>query len=433
MTTFEVLIAVPGAGKTTAIVEKVKEVTEHGGVCLVTSLVKKTLSEVTRRLKDSEKDFHIMLTIDGLATYIVSSILRTKPRVLNQRAFRRYLEENTDIPEDVIGRIVELDNMGISPGNASSMKVVGMPIMLSSSSIVSWRLALRALSRKFIFTRSSLFQAAMNCLHSPSGQDLLRRFTHLIVDEAQDVSEKDWNLLQKFFPYCKETMLVGDPQQSIFKWRGSDPTILQTLISDPETKVKFLKNSHRVSQSIAGFIAKLLGRDVGAYRESGEVIIKSVPSWIEVSKYLMENSGEGEAALLLNRWHLLEVERALVDMGVPYQGESILRSPEAVHLLQTGQLPEGTSTTLDILKSLRESLGAENVVSLVNSAISLPDEGIEMVLAHKSKSREWNKVYLCGVNVKRLATGSKENDNLAYVMLTRSLGDLHILNLENKL
>jgi DNA helicase-2/ATP-dependent DNA helicase PcrA len=52
-------------------------------------------------------------------------------------------------------------------------------------------------------------------------QKWLRRFAHIIVDEAQDTSTAQWDLLQHLVGVSTSLYVVGDPGQSIYVWRGA--------------------------------------------------------------------------------------------------------------------------------------------------------------------------------------------------------------------
>ncbi len=58
------------------------------------------------------------------------------------------------------------------------------------------------------------------------GEEFRRRFKYLIVDEAQDTDAQQWEIFRKMFPHGSDAtnclMAVGDPKQSIYKFRGAD-------------------------------------------------------------------------------------------------------------------------------------------------------------------------------------------------------------------
>ena len=64
------------------------------------------------------------------------------------------------------------------------------------------------------------------------------RLTHFLVDEFQDTSREQWQTLR---PLVADALArggsltwVGDIKQSIYSWRGGDPTLFNAVLEDPE-------------------------------------------------------------------------------------------------------------------------------------------------------------------------------------------------------
>ncbi|ARH89008.1 DEAD/DEAH box helicase [Streptomyces sp. MOE7] len=58
---------------------------------------------------------------------------------------------------------------------------------------------------------------------------LLSRFAEVVVDEAQDCSAADLAILKRLHEAGLPLVLVGDPDQSIYAWRGADPQALEAF------------------------------------------------------------------------------------------------------------------------------------------------------------------------------------------------------------
>ncbi|MET8029653.1 UvrD-helicase domain-containing protein [Streptomyces avermitilis] len=74
---------------------------------------------------------------------------------------------------------------------------------------------------------------ALWCLRSSRASrilpPLLSRFAEVIVDEAQDCSAADLAILELLHQAGLPLVLVGDPDQAIYAWRGAEPQALQQL------------------------------------------------------------------------------------------------------------------------------------------------------------------------------------------------------------
>ena len=51
------------------------------------------------------------------------------------------------------------------------------------------------------------------------------RFRHFLIDEFQDINKVQYELIKILSAKTKNVCAVGDDDQSIYAFRGSDPTI----------------------------------------------------------------------------------------------------------------------------------------------------------------------------------------------------------------
>lgn len=80
---------------------------------------------------------------------------------------------------------------------------------------------------------------------------------YLIVDEAQDLSTLQWEVIRHLAKTSKVTVLAGDDDQSIFSWAGADPT---PLFSPAGFDTVFLAQSFRVPKQVHKIAAALIDR-----------------------------------------------------------------------------------------------------------------------------------------------------------------------------
>jgi DNA helicase-2/ATP-dependent DNA helicase PcrA len=93
--------------------------------------------------------------------------------------------------------------------------------------------------------------------NSHEGEELRRRFSHVLVDEFQDVNQVQYRLVRGFSSKQGNLCVVGDDDQSIYRWRGADVRIVRNFKKDhPGCSVVKLEQNYR---STANIVAAALG------------------------------------------------------------------------------------------------------------------------------------------------------------------------------
>lgn len=78
-----------------------------------------------------------------------------------------------------------------------------------------------------------------------------QRFRHVLVDEFQDTNLAQYALVKHLASFNRNIFVVGDPDQSIYRWRGADWRNLQRFEQDfPDAQVVLLEQNYRSHQNI---------------------------------------------------------------------------------------------------------------------------------------------------------------------------------------
>lgn len=69
----------------------------------------------------------------------------------------------------------------------------------------------------------------------------------VFIDEAQDLTKLQWQVVFQFFQFAKTWIVAGDPNQSIFEWAGADVPFFLNMRTDEQ---KVLEKSYRCSKAV---------------------------------------------------------------------------------------------------------------------------------------------------------------------------------------
>lgn len=87
--------------------------------------------------------------------------------------------------------------------------------------------------------------------HPDVREKYAQRFRHVLVDEFQDTNIAQYTLLKHLCSAHNNIFVVGDPDQSVYRWRGADYRNVQRFEQDfPGAQVILLEQNYRSKQTI---------------------------------------------------------------------------------------------------------------------------------------------------------------------------------------
>ena len=82
-------------------------------------------------------------------------------------------------------------------------------------------------------------------------QALQKRFRHVLIDEYQDLNHAQYRLVKALVPPEGNICVIGDPDQAIYGFRGSDCAYFNRFVEDfPDAQVIHLARNYRSTETI---------------------------------------------------------------------------------------------------------------------------------------------------------------------------------------
>ncbi len=241
-----VITACPGSGKTTVMKEKIRNITpdlpSHKGVIAIT-FTKKASEELKKRCKENTHDTKRSYfgTIDSFC--LNELIMPFLARIWGGSPSDCQIVKSLDSHQKLY-----LSKQYSSPTQDELVSDSGFKSLYDNG--ILWMSSFSALSLLIL-------------QNSVSAQRYIKaRYSHVFIDEYQDSSEPQHKLFIQLFKLGLIATAVGDVDQSIFRFRGSEPKFLVGLTKDTTNFSHFkLDINHRCHPSIVNYASRVLDPD----------------------------------------------------------------------------------------------------------------------------------------------------------------------------
>jgi superfamily I DNA/RNA helicase len=264
-----------------------------------------------------------------------------------------------------------------------------------------------------------------------------KRYNCVAVDEAQDLSFLQHKMIEKSLKPEGQLVIVGDPNQAIYAWRGASSNSFFDLTEKFSLETLSLTLSFRCPRDVVAEAKKYVPDIEAASSESGSVSFSSA----------IINPAPGIAVLSRTNAPLVKLAFSSIRnrIAVNYSGKDFLSGIKTLNKkyptlkdLERWKNSELAKTNLSETKKIRildrfEALAvlheSGNVKDAIAKLTKTPvEESLILSTIHKAKGMEWNHVVY--LDYHKQWRGEQEN-NVKYVGCTRAMKSLLLQGEQN--
>lgn len=259
----------PGTGKTRTITSRIAHLIQHGGVranqILAVTFTRQAAEEMQQRIRTMlppNADLPLVATFHGFCRQLLLEVYEdeagmviddTGRRAIMADAVNMVRSEATpvDFPLDMLQTwISDAKQALVGPSDDLSRVVPGVDTAQLRAVYDQYQ---QLMEMQGLFDFDDLIFQTIQLLEKDRAwkNRLKKRFSHVFVDEFQDINGSQYQLLRSLAPRKVQVCVIGDPDQAIYGFRGSDVRFFRHFSEDyAQARSIRLNRNYRSTQTI---------------------------------------------------------------------------------------------------------------------------------------------------------------------------------------
>ena len=207
------------------------------------------------------------------------------------------------------------------------------------------------------------------------------KFEHVLVDEFQDTNTAQYELLRLLSSYHGNIFVVGDEDQSIYRWRGADyKNVLRFEKDYPDSRKILLEQNYRSTRTVVETARAVIDRNTARTRKN---LFSERPEGLKITLFEAMDDHAEAAYVVDTIAQLISSRQANAgDLAVMYRTnaqsrlleEAFIRSGMPYRLVGAQRF-YGRREIKDVISYLRLASNPADEISLAR-AIGVPPRGI---------------------------------------------------------
>jgi hypothetical protein len=293
--------------------------------------------------------------------------------------------------------------------------------------------------------------------YSAAGIVSCEKFDWIFVDEAQDMNTAQYILSKKSLAPDGRMLMIGDPNQSIYAFRGAHRGIMDFMAQEMSATKLPLTISYRAPLAVVNHVNE---KYTHIKFEASETAKKGHIAWISLDQFY-SMVDQNDAVLCRTNAPLVEPCFSLIRRGIKAvilgrdigtglirlieKREKMKRVNGLYDLLQQVQvycdnearkaLKQKKMTRVAFLEDQAETIFAlsadcrtiQDLKDKCKLTFSDKENGVTFSTVHKAKGLEWKRVFVIGPKGNHPMGDEAQETNIRYVRDTRTLDELYFV------
>lgn len=387
------VLAGPGSGKTLVITYRVKWLIENAGVhpsnILVITFTRAAAEEMKKRFFMFDGMANTPVTF-GTFHSIFFMILRyayryTAANIIREDVKRRYIKEMTenmeleieDENEFLSGIINEISYVKGEMMSLSYYHSNNCSDELFAQIYEGYEKRLRE-ENLIDFDDMLVF-----CYELLKERDDIRtlwqnKFQHILIDEFQDINKVQYEIIRMLAGKGDHLFIVGDDDQSIYRFRGARPEIMLGFEKDyPEAKKVILNTNYRCSEEIVEGAEHLISHNTKRFPKNMQAARESK---VPITFRNLKDAGE-------ECTDILKGIRFYYKKGIPLEDMAVIFRTNTQPRLLVGRLMEYNIPfqMRDVIPNIFDHWIARNILTYIKLAMGNRDRKLFLQVMNRPK------------------------------------------------
>ncbi len=389
------VLAIPGSGKTTMLLERIKFLSEHIDSSKILNLTFSRIQADDMKKRFDSKDSNFM-TIHAFCYLIIRNYLKKYNKQVNliedEKIYNKFNLVG-EIYKNINKKKISKEDLNLFFQKVSFMKNSLLDISYLENVEISNadRIYLeyeKIKKQKHLLDFDDMQVYALELLNDESLlRSIKNKYKYFQLDEGQDTSLLQFKILEKIVYPENNLLVVADDDQSIYSFRAADPKYLLNFKEIyKDAKIISLDTSHRSGKKIISLASYFIAQNKNRYKKTyklgrdfdDQIKLKEFKNFTKQYDYITENLDNKKTGILFrNNISAISLSSYLLDKNIDFSINSNILDffeskifTDMVNIINFSEDFDNVEIFSDIYYKISTYLSKDDIESLSHKAIN---------------------------------------------------------------